>query len=357
MRRASCWRPVGRSVRSRRPEPWLENLPIVRSERGVSDTGSLADGEDPATGLARTHPGWSRRASASRLHLHESVIPAGDPFERDPGFVAMLAAPMSAVNSYFATEVRGWERLPAQGPFLVVGNHSGGAETVDLVFFLGPWIARRGAEAPLYALGYDLLFDYPIVGRLFPRFGFVPASRANARRAFAEGAAVIVFPGGDHEVFRPWSHRNAIDFGGHLGFVETALECGVPVVPMTIHGAHESTFVLTRGKRLARQTGLAAWLHVKVFPFVWSIPFGPVPAFVPSIPLPSKVTVEIGAPLDWTRYGPDAVRDRAIVQRCYDEITVQMQATLDRLARETPYPILDRVTSWLPGRHARRQHA
>lgn len=274
--------------------------------------------------------------------------PPAEPSLRDPLLIAMLAPFIRAVNRYFATEVRGWERLPARGPFLIVGNHSGGAETVDLAFLLGRWLAERGPKAPLYALAYDLFFNYPVVGPLFPRLGALPASRESARRAFAEQGAVVVFPGGDHEVFRPWSRRNTIDFGGHVGFVETALECGVPVVPMTIHGAHQSTFVLTRGRRLARRMGLDSWLHVSVFPIVWSIPFGPAPAFVPSLQLPSKVTVEIGEPLDWTHYGPEAARDPEIVRRCYDGITTGMQATLDRLAEETPHPILRRLTAGLP---------
>jgi 1-acyl-sn-glycerol-3-phosphate acyltransferase len=260
----------------------------------------------------------------------------------------MVVPLVRALNAYFATEVRGWEHVPKAGPFLVVGNHSGGAETVDLAFFLGPWLAERGPEAPLHALAYDLFFSYPLVGPLFPRLGALPANRASARMAFAKGAPVVVFPGGDYEVFRAWSRRNVIDFGGHTGFVEVALECGVPVVPMTIHGAHQSTFVLTRGRRIAQRSGLARWLHVNVFPIVWNIPFGPTPAFVPSLTLPAKVTVEIGEPLDWTRYGPATAHDPAIVGRCYDEITTGMQATLDRLARETPHPILSRLTTALP---------
>lgn len=44
----------------------------------------------------------------------------------------------------------------------------------------------------------------------------------------------------------------------------------------------------------------------------------------------------MGAPLDWPlRYGPDDARDPAVVERCYDEITSAMQATLDRLRLES----------------------
>jgi 1-acyl-sn-glycerol-3-phosphate acyltransferase len=270
-----------------------------------------------------------------------------DPFQRDPAVVAQLLPMIEAVNAYFGTEMRGWSHVPRRGPFLIVGNHSGGAAPNDLSFLLGKWVKERGPAAPLYALGYDLLFAYPIVGRLLPKLGVVPANRANARRAFAMGAPVVVFPGGDYEVFRPWSERNRVDFGGHMGFIELAITARVPVIPMTIHGAHQSTVTLTRGERLARLLGMDR-LHIKVFPVIWSIPFGPAPAFVPSVQLPSKVTVQFGAPLDWSRYRVTQARDPAVRKRCYDEITERMQETLDALAQERPYPVLSRMNELRP---------
>ena len=293
-----------------------------------------------------------------------------DPFQRDPAVVAQLLPLIEAVNVYFGTEMRGWAHVPRRGPFLIVGNHSGGAAPNDLSFLLGKWIKERGPAAPLYALGYDLLFAYPVVGRLLPKLGVVPANPANARRALDMGAPVVVFPGGDHEVFRPWSERNHVDFGGHMGFIELAITARVPVIPMTIHGAHQSTVTLTRGEGLARLLGMDR-LHIKVFPMIWSIPFGPAPAFVPSLQLPSKVTVQFGAPLDWSRYRVTQARDPGVRKQCYDEITERMQETLDALAQERPYPVFSRMNELrgnfllqsvrqrpVPERHhRRRRHA
>jgi 1-acyl-sn-glycerol-3-phosphate acyltransferase len=273
------------------------------------------------------------------------VETAVDPFQRDAAFVARVHPLFHPMNLYFGTEFRGWENLPAEGPFLVVGNHSGGAESNDFWFLFTKWVAERGADAPLYALAYDLLFAYPVMGPMLRRLGAVPATRRNARRALAMGAAVVVFPGGDYEAFRPWRERNRIDFDGRTGFVEVALEAGVPVVPMTIHGAHQSTFVLTRGRLIARLLGTDR-LHVNVFPLVWTLPFGLAPAFVPSVQLPAQVTIEIGRPLDWTRAG--AADDPTVVRRCYEEITSVMQATLEGLARELPYPLLCRLRALVP---------
>lgn len=276
----------------------------------------------------------------------------GDPFQRDPAFIRRLLPLVKSLNLYFGTEIRGWKNVPRKAPFLIVGNHSGGAETSDIAPLLAKWIDDRGPEAPLYSLAYDLMFSYPIVGPWLRKLGALPASHDNARKALARGAVVVVFPGGDYEVFRPWSHRNKIEFGDHKGFVQLALATGVRVVPMTIHGAHQSTIVITRGRRIARFTGLSR-LHIKVFPFVWSIPFGIAPAFVPSLQLPAKVTVEFGKPLDWSHYGRKAVHNSRIVQKCYDEITGIMQRTLDAMAEERPYPILTRLNELRPRRTVR----
>ena len=279
---------------------------------------------------------------------------ARDPFRHDPRFIRRQLPVLRAIAEYFDVEIRGWEQLPAQGPFLIVGNHSGGAETTDAVALLARWVDERGAEAPLYALAYNLLFAYPVIGRLLPKLGLLPASPENGRRALAQGAAVLVFPGGDNEVFRPWTHRNRVELAGHTGFVSLALSCGVPVVPMTIHGAHQSTFVLTRGDELARLLGLPR-LRIKVFPLIVNIPFGITPAFVPSLQLPAKVTIELGRPLDWhQRFGPEQADDPAVLQQCYDEITGVMQATLDRLAQEHPYPVLERLNALRPSQVAKR---
>lgn len=278
---------------------------------------------------------------------------AQDPFQRDPRFVRRAARLMKLVNAYFGCELRGWENLPRRGPALIVGNHSGGLLSVDIVPLMVRWVEERGSEAPLYILGYDLVFAHPVFGPWLRRMGGMPASHRNARRALEAGASVVVLPGGDHEVFRAWTRRNVIDFGGRTGFVKLALHTGVPVVPMTIHGAHESTFVLTRGDAIAHWIG-SDRLRIDVFPIVWTLPLGPAPAFVPSMQLPAKITVELGKQLDWSHFGPRKAADPRVLQKCYDEITGIMQETLTRLAEEHPFPILTRLNELRPTRVLRR---
>lgn len=268
-----------------------------------------------------------------------------DPFGRDPELIASISPALNAIATYFDAEVRGWENVPEGEPVLIVGNHSGGALTFDPVPLLRKWYEMRGYEDPIYGLAHNIFFGQGQIGSFMKRLGCLPASHENAAKALDKGASVIVFPGGDYEVFRPWAERNQIRFGGRMGFVELAISKGVRVVPMTIHGAHESTLVLTRGHRIAQRIGLDR-LRLKSFPIIWSLPFGPAPAFIPSLPLPCKITVQLGAPLDWSKHGPEAADDPEVVQECYEEITGRMQRTLDALASERPYPLLSRFFDW-----------
>lgn len=272
---------------------------------------------------------------------------AGPVTARDPEFVRHFIGPVARYVRYFSPEVRGLENLPETGPVLVVGNHS------CLFFMPDTWVvalaitARRGVETPAYALVYDLLLGLPGVGGLLRRLGGVPAEGREAERVLAEGAAVLVYPGGDKEACRPWTDRNRIVFSGHNGFIRLALRTGVPVVPVVSHGSHDAVIVLSRGERLARLLGLER-LRIKVFPIVLG-PFGVSTLLTPPLPMPAAVTVEFLAPIDWSRLGPEAAEDDDVVGACYDEITGAMQGALNRLHAEQPHPLWRGVTGLLHG--------
>jgi len=264
---------------------------------------------------------------------------ADDTLQRDPEFIRRQLPTIARYTSYFTPEVRGLDRLPADGPALVVGNHS------CLFYMPEVWtcgqaiLSRRGIGPPTYLLAYDLLFAAPGIGPFLRRLGALPASTGEAQSALARGACVMVYPGGDLEACRPWTQRNQIDFCGRRGFVRLALRCGVPVVPVVAHGAHHAVVVLTRGDRLARAVGLRN-LRINVFPFLAGPPFGVTSILSPPLPMPAQLTIEFLPALDWTGFGPGAADDTDVVSACYDDITGRMQAALDRLSAEHPYPLL-----------------
>jgi 1-acyl-sn-glycerol-3-phosphate acyltransferase len=266
-------------------------------------------------------------------------IPAGS--ARDVAFLHAVRPVLERFASYFRPEVRGFDRLPERGPFLVVGNHSGGQMPPDLPVLLTAWWRKRGEEEPVYALFHAFMLGLPGVGPVMARAGAVDATPASAEAILRGGGILIDYPGGDWEVFRPWWERNRIDFGGRLGAVRLALRTQVPVVPAVSVGAHETVIVLARGVRLAKRLGLDRMFRIKVMPLVLGPPFGVVPGGIPTWPLPAKITVELCEPIDWSsRFGPEAAEDDVVVRACYKELTSTMQTTLDRLAGERRFPIL-----------------
>ena len=83
---------------------------------------------------------------------------------RDPELLRRLLPVLDRMLTYFDPVVEGFERVPEDGPFMVVGNHSGGVYMPDFWAFLSEWIRRRGPEAPIVPVGYDfvcLLYTSP----------------------------------------------------------------------------------------------------------------------------------------------------------------------------------------------------
>jgi 1-acyl-sn-glycerol-3-phosphate acyltransferase len=259
--------------------------------------------------------------------------------ERDPDYIRRQLPAIARYTSYFTPEVRGLDLLPADGPALVVGNHS------CLFYMPEVWVcgqailSRRGITPPAYLLAYDLLFALPGIAPFLRRLGVVPAGTGAADSALACGGCVLVYPGGDLEACRPWTQRDRIDFGGRTGFIRLALRHGVPVVPVVAHGGHHAVVVLARGDRLARAAGLRT-LRINVFPILAGCPFGVTSVLTPPLPMPAHLTLEFLPALDWTGHGPGAADDARIVSACYDDITGRLQAALDRLSAEQPHPLL-----------------
>ncbi len=189
--------------------------------------------------------GWAKHQVASR-------VPKADLDQRDPDYIReQLPGTWLLASLYFRADVRGLDRIPAEGPVLLVGNHSGGNVPPDTFVFTLAFCSYFGVERPFYQLAHNLVVSAPPLGWL-RKFGTVAANHENARMALESGAALLVYPGGDYEVFRPSWERHKVDFGGRKGYVRLAREAGVPIVPIASVGGQETALFLNRGQWLAR---------------------------------------------------------------------------------------------------------
>ncbi len=267
--------------------------------------------------------------------LGDLVTPrADDPLdERDPQFIATtLPAYDALARVYFRPKVSGLEKIPADGPVLLVGNHSGGTLIADTFIFAYAFYKHFGPERLFHQLAHDVAVNLPMLARGLRKYGTVAANHENAERALQKGAAVLVYPGGDYETYRPTWRQDQIEFGGRKGFLRLARNMGVPIVPVVSIGGQETALFLTRGERLAKATGWDRLTRIKVAPFQLAPPFGLTFLDLPTrIPLPAQITIRVLDPIDL---------DDIDGKPAYKHVTGVMQEALDELAEDRTLPIL-----------------
>lgn len=253
----------------------------------------------------------------------------------DPGLTErMMGLLRPLIKGYHRAEVRGLESFPAGGA-LVVANHSGGLFAMDVPVFATGFYEKFGYERPVYTLSHDLIFAGP-TGEFFVRTGFIRANHENADAALRSGGVVVVFPGGDYDVYRPTLSESTIDFDGRTGYVRAALSAGVPIVPTVAIGGQESQLYLTRGMGLARALRLDKLMRVKILPISVGFPFGLSAVLPVNVPLPTKIVMQVLDPIDITaQFGADPDIDAV------DEyVRHVMQEALDGLAKQRRLPVI-----------------
>jgi 1-acyl-sn-glycerol-3-phosphate acyltransferase len=290
--------------------------------------------------MVSSHGGWANIAAKPALKTQGNALNASDiePTEIskwDPGFTERVMGWIRPlIKGYHRAEVRGLESFPPGGA-LVVSNHSGGLFPMDVPVFATGFYEKFGYDRPVYTLSHDMLFNGP-QGDFLIRTGFIRANHENADEALRSGGVVVVFPGGDYDVYRPTLSENVIDFDGRTGYVRAALNAGVPIVPAVSIGGQESQLYLTRGMGLAKALRLDKLMRVKILPISVGFPFG-LSAVVPvNLPLPTKIVMQVLDPIDVTaEFGdqPDIDAVDAHVRRV-------MQKALDGLAKERRLPVI-----------------
>jgi 1-acyl-sn-glycerol-3-phosphate acyltransferase len=241
-----------------------------------------------------------------------------------------------AIEVWFRPDIRGLDRIPATGPVLIAGNHSGGNVAPDTMAFTLAFIRHFGVERPFYQLAHDVIADWPPLA-LLHRYGTIAANWENAERALAAGAAVLVYPGGEQEVHRPVWRGHRVEFHGHTGFIRVALRNRVPIVPVVSIGGQETALFLGESRRLAHVLRLDRRLRIHGVPISLALPWGvDVGDALGHVPLPAKLTIQVLEPIDLAaRYGPDPD-----VGAIYDDVVGLMQTTLDDLAARRRLPVL-----------------
>ena len=259
-----------------------------------------------------------RRRAAGDYEVDESGF--------DPDFHASVLMPVSRAvyRDWFRVRMRGLEHVPAQGPALVVANHSG-VLPLDAIMLQAGLYDEHPAHRNLRLLGPDLVYAIPGLASLARKSGHTRACPAEAARLLAAGELVGVFPEGFKGIAKPFSERYQLQRFGRNGFAATAIRAGVPIIPCAIVGAEEIYPMIGNAGSLARILGLPYFPVTPLFP--WLGPLG-------AIPLPSNWIIEFCPPVPTGEYAaagsarPAAVNElgskvRDIIQQRIDQLVVE----------------------------------
>ncbi|TSD96577.1 acyltransferase family protein [Skermania sp. ID1734] len=242
-------------------------------------------------------------------------------------------------DHYFRLEIDGWHKIPDE-PSLLIGIHSGGALTMDAWTLVHSWYRHFEGKRILHGTAHDVLMAAPILGDYFRAVGVIPASRQGVTDALAAGHDVVVWPGGEQDSMRNWRHRDKALLFGRKGFVRQAIRSGVPIVPVATVGGHDTVFVLSEGRFLARWTGLGKALRGATIPIIAGFPFPIAVEILPAhLPLPAKIRTEFLDPIH-VDTDPARAEDTAYVDAIYDQVEAAIQNGMDRLAKRRSFPIM-----------------
>lgn len=231
-------------------------------------------------------------------------------------FIFKLALDLTKLmESYHQHQVIGIEKIPAEGPVLVVTNHS--LASYD-GYLLAHDIIELRNRIPIW-LGDRLLFKTPIIKNLAEICHVIEASPQNAKSKLESGEIIILAPGGTKEALRNSSEKYQIKWEGRLGFIKVAIEAQCPIILAPCFGGDDVYHVYKN----------------KISPFVYNkfkIPFPLFRGIGPTLlPKPVKITHFLSDPI----YPPSIQdlnhtnRDR-VVKEFHHKVTRQMQEMLNK---------------------------
>ncbi len=143
---------------------------------------------------------------------------------------------------FWGLQFRGTENIPGEGGVIIASNHQSYGDPA--------WLALP-IKRPVRFLAWSEAFSWPVIGKAIRLLGAWPlqvegSDPSAIRRSLTwlrEGGVVVIFPEGG----RGKPDGSLIRMKG--GAVRIALEAGVPILPVTIRGAHR---VWPAGQRVPR---------------------------------------------------------------------------------------------------------
>ena len=271
------------------------------------------------------HPSARRAAPREReeLGIEEFIRRrlAGDYAVDDFGYDEQLSREVllplvkPLYDKYFRVRTFGVDRVPSEGPALLVSNHSGSIP-LDAVMMQYAVATEHPNKRLVRNVGADLVWRLPLIGPLARKGGNVVACDEDALELIKRGELVGVFPEGYKGTGKGWRERYKLQRFGRGGFIELALRTRTPIVPVAIVGAEEAFPMIANAKMIAKTFGFPYFPITPTFPLL-----GPAGL----LPLPSRWAIEFGEPIPMDDYPEDAADDAMLVFDLTDRIRDTIQ--------------------------------
>jgi 1-acyl-sn-glycerol-3-phosphate acyltransferase len=260
--------------------------------------------------------------SATYFSWHSEEV---DEFGRDAKFTETIRPLLEFLYTmWWRVEPAGVENVPADGPALVVANHSG-VLPWDGVMITLALRHEHPARRECRMLALDMFALLPFLAPALARTGAVRASQENGERLLRAGELVGVFPEGVKGVGKRYRDRYKLARFGRGGFVRLALRTSAPIVPCAVVGAEEIHPVVAKADWIGRPFGLPYFPITPSFPIL-----GPLGV----VPLPTKWSIDFADPISTAEHGAEGAEDPILVNRLSEQVRSIIQRMIDgRLAR------------------------
>ncbi|WNG90322.1 lysophospholipid acyltransferase family protein [Mycobacterium sp. ITM-2016-00317] len=241
--------------------------------------------------------------------------------------LTVAADNLEPLMNLYRPYVEGLDGLPADGRFLIVGNHTqmSFAEIVMIPYFVRHTIGKqvRPLADRQFGKARGLQAD------LIAAYGAVVGSPETAGALMRHGETILVFPGGGREIAKFKGEEYRLRWDNRYGFARLASDHDYPIVTAALVGADDVyTSLVTRDSVWGRFSG---WLGKRTGgPPDMAMPLlrGVGPTLIPR---PQRMYLRFGPPISSSP--PDGVEREAWIVKLKAEVQAQLESDLDDLRR------------------------
>ena len=204
----------------------------------------------------------------------------------------VLSLYSSVYKKYFRVKTDGIENIPANGPVLIIANHSGQLP-IDGTLIAYSLATRKQDPRMPRAMIERFFPTIPFLGNFLNQTGAVLGDPVNCAKMLANDEAVIVFPEGIRGSGKLYKDRYQLQRFGN-GFMHLAMQYNATIIPVGVVGCEETIPAIANIKPLAKLLG---------------IPYAPLA--LPLI-LPAKIRLNFGQAMN---FDEGEVREEEITRR------------------------------------------